>query len=451
MSCVGVKSEAVDATSIPAPGHSPRRLPKRLLALRADVGLVARVRDGDEAAFEVLYERHASGILSVCRHMLATQDEAEDAAQQTFASAYQDLLRDQREIRVKPWLYTIARNRCLSMLRARREEDTEAELSVAGLGEQVQRRAELRELLRDLHDLPPDQRAALVLSELGDLSHADVAEVLGCEAANVKGLVFRARSGLIERRDARAAPCEQIREELASARRGGLRKGRLRHHLRACPGCTAYLADVRRQRQMLGLALPVVPSLALKQSVLAAAGLGGGGAAGGGLALGGIASGATLAKAAAVVVIAGSGATAGKTVLDSQERPPTDVPAAAPARGERPSAAKDDAPLGRPANPGERSASDRGALGRERGRSRGRGRKAGHAKPVAPKPERRGRRQATGLERRALTPAGPKLPAPARVTPSKPPRPVRRPTPDPRANAPALAPGQTVRGKQPKD
>ena len=44
-------------------------------------------------------------------------------------------------------------------------------------------------------DLPDDQRAALVLTEIGDLSHAEVAEVLGCGPANVKGLVFRARSG----------------------------------------------------------------------------------------------------------------------------------------------------------------------------------------------------------------------------------------------------------------
>ena len=49
------------------------------------------------------------------------RDEAEDAVQQVFLSAHRDLLRDQRQINVKPWLYTIARNRCLSILRMRRD------------------------------------------------------------------------------------------------------------------------------------------------------------------------------------------------------------------------------------------------------------------------------------------------------------------------------------------
>ena len=187
-------NDDVEGTSLPAAGAAVRRTPKRLLALRGDDHLVARVRAGDEGAFEVAYERHAASILSFCRHMLSDAQEAEDAVQQVFLSAHRDLLRDEREIRLKPWLYAIARNRCLSILRARRERaDGDPELFTAGLADEVQHRADLRELVADLHDLPEDQRAALVLTEIGDLSHAEVAEVLGRGTANVKGLVFRAR------------------------------------------------------------------------------------------------------------------------------------------------------------------------------------------------------------------------------------------------------------------
>lgn len=309
---------------MPMPAHRSVSVPKRLLALRGDPALVARARAGDVAAFEVVYERHMPAILSFCRHMLGSREEAEDAVQSVFVSAHRHLLADSREINLKPWLYAIARNRCLSMLRARREHvGEEFEVSTSGLHEVVSRRAELRSLLTDLADLPPDQRAALVLTELGDLSHAEVAEVLERREDQVKGLVFRARSGLTERRDARDADCDDIRAELASARGGGLRRGRLKHHLKACPGCSAYMEDLRGQRRMMGLILPVVPTVGLKGNVFGALASGGttGAAAGAGaLAAGGVAAtsggvgsataGASLA-AATVAKIAAVGALAG--------------------------------------------------------------------------------------------------------------------------------------------
>ena len=309
---------------------------KRLLALAGDERIVEQIRRGNELAFEIAFERHGAGILAFCRHMLGSREEAEDAVQHTFAAAFRDLARDSdRKIVLRPWLYTIARNRCLSLLRARREEAKLDELPTEGLSDEVERRAELRELLADVRELPEDQRAALLLAEAAGMSHAEVAEVLDCEPGSVKGLVFRARSSLIERREARETPCTEIREQLANLRGGALRRNELRHHLRHCPGCTAYREEVRRQRQMLAVALPVVPGLGLKSKVLAAAGFAGGGA-GGGVAAGGLAGGTaiaslgsgTVAKVAIVGALATGGVVAGGAVVDgSEERTPT--PAAA--------------------------------------------------------------------------------------------------------------------------
>jgi RNA polymerase sigma factor (sigma-70 family) len=312
---------------------------KRLLALAGDERLVQQLRRGNELAFEVAFERHGTGILGFCRHMLGSPEEAEDAVQHTFAAAFQDLQRDgEREIKLKPWLYTIARNRCLSVLRSRREQAAElTELPTEGLHEQVARRSELRELLADLRELPEQQRAALLLAEAADLSHAEVAGVLGCEVARVKALVFRARSGLIERRDARETPCAKIREQLANLRGGSLRRSKLRHHLRHCPGCSSYREQVRHQREMLAAALPVVPALGLKSSVLSAAGVGGGAAsaAGGGAAAagGGLLSSlgsAAIAKVALVGVLAGGGLVAGEAAIERAVGPDEAPPAAAP-------------------------------------------------------------------------------------------------------------------------
>ena len=224
------------AASIPA--RAARTGPlrsRRLLALAGDARLVEQVRRGNEAAFEVVFERHGPAILAFCRHMLGSAEDAEDAVQHTFAAAYRDLqLGEEREIALKSWLFAIARNRCLSLLRARRDVPAGAAametgaVATAGLADEVEQRADLRRLLADVRELPDEPRAALLLTELGDLSHAEVAGVLGCEVRRVKALVFRARSQLIARREAREAPCERIREQLANLRGGSLRRTELR-------------------------------------------------------------------------------------------------------------------------------------------------------------------------------------------------------------------------------
>jgi RNA polymerase sigma factor (sigma-70 family) len=332
--------------------HAPRGslASRRLLRLAGDDRLVAQIRRGSDAAFEVAFERHSPGILAFCRHMLGSREEAEDAVQHTFAAAYRDLQRGgDREIVLKPWLFTIARNRCLSVLRARHELPLgEAEVATAGLTEQVEQRAELRELLADIRRLPDEQRAALLLAEVGGLAQADIASVLGCEAARVKALVYRARSGLIARRNARELPCEQVREQLSELGGGSLRRTELQLHLRECPGCREFRAEVKRQRQMLAVALPVAPTLGLKSSVLGAVGIGSGAAAAGGAAAGGAAvgSGAALAgvaKVAAVAVIAAGGPAV--VVHERDAAPPRNPPpsssvttrdqTAAPAAAER--------------------------------------------------------------------------------------------------------------------
>src|SRR4051794_30942191 len=125
--------------------------------------------------------------------MLGNAADAEDAVQHTFIAAHADIQRhDRRDLHVKAWLYTIARNRCLSMLRGRREQPSADGIDVAteNLANDVEQREDLRALLADVTRLPDDQREALVLSEVGDLSHSDISEILGCEVSKVKSLVF---------------------------------------------------------------------------------------------------------------------------------------------------------------------------------------------------------------------------------------------------------------------
>ena len=248
----------------------------RNLRRSSDEKLVRAARGGDVRAFEELYRRHQPAILSFCRHLTGRLEDAEDAVQHTFLSAHFAITGDDAELDLKPWLFTVARNRCISLLRSRRVREPRPALRTAshplpaveeapadawgvdGLAEEVERREDLRELVRDLGELPEPQRAALVLSELEALSHAQIAQVLDVAPAKVRALVFQARSSLFSTREARDTPCGEIRIQISTLRGSSLRRRTLRRHVRACSGCREFEAAVRVQRRDLALILPVV-------------------------------------------------------------------------------------------------------------------------------------------------------------------------------------------------
>src|SRR5262249_33348949 len=232
------------------PGHPAYvRRSRAALRLTSDKRLVALVRAGETVGFGVLYVRHARKLLSFCRHMLGSHQDGEDALQRTFASAYRALLIDEREIELRPWLFAIARNECLSILRQRHPtgELEDAEPATEGLSARVEGREDLRDLLADLRALPEHQRAALLLSELGGLTHAQIADAVAARPEQIKAYVFQARSHLIAERDARERSCLEVRTQLASSRGAALLQRELNRHLRRCRGCRDYSAALRRQ------------------------------------------------------------------------------------------------------------------------------------------------------------------------------------------------------------
>ncbi len=236
-----------------------------------DAELVAQMRAGDESAYEAIFHRHHQPLLSYCRHMLGSLDEAEDALQQAFIRAHRALVAGDPPRELRRWLYAIARNCCRTALAARRPQAQlhGEEPGLDGLADEVARREDLRELVADLNRLPEEQRSALLLAELEDLRHDEIADILGCPVTKVKALVYQARSALLAERTAREAACREIREELAVARGGALRRGPLRRHLRMCPGCREFQQAVVGQRDSLAIVLPVAASAGLGAKVVA--------------------------------------------------------------------------------------------------------------------------------------------------------------------------------------
>jgi RNA polymerase sigma-70 factor, ECF subfamily len=147
-----------------------------------------------------LFEEHARMVYGVCRLMLHERTEAEDAAQQSFLSAYRSLLNGREPREPAPWLATIARNECRARIRARMAEPLalvdESYASPADLESVVSRRAEIAALCEALGELPGPQRDAIVLREFYGLSHHEVSAVVGVSPSAVDALLVRARRRL---------------------------------------------------------------------------------------------------------------------------------------------------------------------------------------------------------------------------------------------------------------
>jgi RNA polymerase sigma factor (sigma-70 family) len=297
--------EASSLTHASRGGLLGRRSP--LLKLQGDEQLVAMIRAGHEHAFEALFDRYHSRLLAFCRHMLRSTEDAEDVLQEVFVKAHAAMLADERPINARPWLYRIARNRCLNHLRrpvADGVDTMDILPSENGVttAERVQKREDFRALVEDVGDLPETQRTALLLRELDALSYEEIATAMDTTVPAVKSLLVRARMSLAEATHSRQLTCGEVRLELAEAAEG-LRKasGPVRHHIKRCEPCRDFRGELRQNSKALAAIAPLGPiALFHKLIVGKLSGLFGGssGAAGGSTAAGGSAVAGTTGAAA---------------------------------------------------------------------------------------------------------------------------------------------------------
>jgi RNA polymerase sigma-70 factor (ECF subfamily) len=171
------------------------------MAIRGDdTHLLVAARGGDLWAFEEVIRRHRRAVYRVALRMLGNPADAEDAAQDVFLQAWRALPGYRGESSASTWLYRIVANRCLNVLRARREEeplDEGQEALASGTAALAQGRLELEALKQAIRGLGPEQRAPLVLRELEGLSYEEIAAVLDLTLAAVKGRIHRARVELV--------------------------------------------------------------------------------------------------------------------------------------------------------------------------------------------------------------------------------------------------------------
>ena len=277
--------EASALTHASRRGLLARRSP--LLKLQGDEHLIAMARAGNPGAFEAIVDRYQGRLLGFCRQMLGSTEDAEDVLQEVFVNAYRAMLADEREINLRPWLYRIARNRCLNHLRkptadAQESMDMVPEVEAASTAEKVHNREEFRQLLTDVGKLPETQRSALLLREMDAMSYEEIAQAMETSVPSVKSLLVRARISLAEASQARQLTCGEVRLDLAEAAEG-LRKlsGPVRRHVRDCEECKDFRSQLRSNDKVLAALVPVGPLVALKGFIASKLGLGGAGSAGG--------------------------------------------------------------------------------------------------------------------------------------------------------------------------
>ncbi|MEJ7798171.1 MAG: RNA polymerase sigma factor [Solirubrobacteraceae bacterium] len=324
--------------------------------------LAARAAGGNDAAFSALYERYYGPLLGYTRSMLLNVEDARDATQNALESALRALPTREPGRPLRPWLYRIAHNEAITIMRRRRpqtELTAAFEPTVPGPEVDAEQRGRLAQLVDDLHALSERQRGALVMRELNGLSYDEIGGALGLSNEAARRAVFDARNALHDTADGRATECVSVRSCISDGDRRRLRARSIRAHLRACDDCASFQRAICARRADLHVLAPWISGAAVMGALGAGAGgVGGGGAllaTGGGAsaAAGGGISWAGLPMAAKGLAVAAAVATTGtaavveiKQVAEPDRRAPaahTAQPRTAPAGG----ASRSEAPSAR--------------------------------------------------------------------------------------------------------
>lgn len=168
---------------------------------------VAAAREGDQEAFAELVRLYEKRVLALTQRMCRNPEDAAEAAQEAFLAAWQGLGSFRGDSSFSTWLYRLASNACVDLLRreGKRQaavslDDEELNLDLPSSLPSPQEEAERRELRERIEEglraLPPEYRAALVLREIQQLRYDEISEALGLDIGTVKSRISRGRKRL---------------------------------------------------------------------------------------------------------------------------------------------------------------------------------------------------------------------------------------------------------------
>src|SRR5215468_2121831 len=249
-----------------------------------DSEVVASIVAGDPEGLAEAYDRYADPLYKYCRSMLSDPADAADAVQDTFVIAASQLGGLREPERLRAWLYAVARNECLRILRVKKptsalDEAPDVTDDAAGVGEDTER-AELRALLEDAAvGLNPAEREVIELQLRQGLEPAEVAAVLGVSRNHAHSLLSRARDqleiclGVLLVGRAGREDCSELNSMLSGwdRRLTALLRKRVHRHIKQCATCSDRRAFELRPAMLLGLSPAAAVAAAASDSFRLAA------------------------------------------------------------------------------------------------------------------------------------------------------------------------------------
>ncbi|MEA2428079.1 MAG: hypothetical protein QOF37_1707 [Thermoleophilaceae bacterium] len=333
------------------------------LRFLSDERLARLAAAGDRAALGVVFDRYHEELFRYCVSLLRDREDAADALQSTMLRALRALEGETRDIALRPWLYRIAHNESMNLLRRRPPQgDSHAELPATAdwsVEAGADARARIDQLLRDLRELPERQRGALVMREMAGLEYPEIAAALNTSPAGAKQAIYDARRALYELAKGREMDCDGIRLKLSDGDRRAIRARAVRAHLRACSECRDLERVTAERRSTLASLAPAGLAANAVRTALVGSGAGG---LGGASLVAGLATPAAIKGLAAIVIAALAGAGA---VESLPSRSAGARPAAAVSRAQAPHGAAARS-IGGAAGPSSASPAAQQAQGRAR-------------------------------------------------------------------------------------
>ena len=170
-------------------------------ALSIEGEQIVAARRNQSGAFEALVRRHQGPLYNFCLRMLGRSDDAADVAQETFVQLFSNLHRIDEHEPLSPWLFKVARNRCIDVIRRRRtvslqlSEETTEPADDEPLPDEIAERADLQEQLnKAIAQLPPTYAEVVALRYAADRSFAEIATILDCDEGAARVRFHRAKN-----------------------------------------------------------------------------------------------------------------------------------------------------------------------------------------------------------------------------------------------------------------